>query len=46
MTLRIKALKDCIIEIEQKQEHLLERIDSRIATKPKYEYEQERAMNT
>jgi hypothetical protein len=46
LSLRIKALKGCIREIEQKQEHLLERIDSRIATKPKYEYEQERARIT
>lgn len=46
LSLRIKALKDCIKEIEQKQEHLLERIDSRIATRPKYEYEGDQVRNT
>lgn len=46
LSLRIKALKDCIKEIEQKQEHLLERIDSRIATRPKYEYESDQVRNT
>ena len=35
-------MKSCIVEIEQKQDHLLHRIDSRITTKPKFKYEEER----
>lgn len=41
LTYRINALKDCIKEIEKKQEHLLHRIDSRINSKAKYQYEAE-----
>ena len=41
---RIASLKNCIKEIEQKQEHLLNRIDTRINSKPKYEYEEEEDM--
>jgi hypothetical protein len=42
---RINALKDCIREIEQKQEHLLERIDSRIGSRTKYAYEKDEECN-
>lgn len=45
LTQRINALKDCIKEIEQKQEHLLERIDSRIGSRSKYAYERDEEIN-